>query len=135
MGTGPIRRHTTVTAQDEDGNYRTARLEPGDEMPDWAPDSAKNNELLWQPLDGDLDIYEEDDDVEVPVNLSGNMPADEPTAPGNRGVFDNDNKSYEEMKRDELVELARERGLPVSGSRQEVLERLVEDDKAKSTQS
>ena len=43
--------------------------------------------------------------------------------------FEEQTSKYDEMNFDELTELLRERGLKVSGSKQEKIDRLYEDDK------
>lgn len=131
MTTGLIvQRHVTINAYDDDYVLHSVSLAPGDEIPDWAPDDVKNNELLFKPLPEDEDQFADNPDVGVGVFKSGNVPEDH-TAPANIGKFDDSPVSYDAMKRDELAELCRERELAVSGSRQELVQRLLDDDAAK----
>lgn len=75
------------------------RLAPGDSVPEWADELVTNPKLL-----------EGEDEVEET----------ESEAPGGDG--------YDDMNKEELQSVLEDRDLPVSGNKDELIERLREDD-------
>lgn len=102
---------------------------PGDDVPDWA-----------LPLVGDhvLDAREEEDDVrlgdphyeedspEVQFSTPITLPTNGETVADD--VDEEPEGEYSDLTKDELKELAEERGLAVSGTKAELIARLEEDD-------
>jgi hypothetical protein len=132
-----VQRHTTFTDIDDYGNIQTANLAPGDELPDWAPDTVKNNKLLFEPIDG-TDAFIVDEDTGTEVHRSEVTPEDH-TSPTVTAGYEGGGAEateasrqaggeYADMKKDELQALLEERQLPVSGNRQDLIERLEQSD-------
>lgn len=139
-----VQRHTTFTTTDDDGNILTANLEPGEELPDWAPDTVVNNELLFQPRDGEEAVIV-DEDTGTELFESEVTPVDH-TSPtfgaGHEGgtaeateeeraeakAARGEAGGYESMDKAQLQALAEERGLAKSGTRQDLIERLQQSD-------
>jgi hypothetical protein len=136
-----VQRHTTITAEDEYGNILTANLKPGDELPDWAPETAANNELLFIPLEGEEPIVDDETGTEVVVS---EVTPEDHTSPSVTAGYDSaadateaaraeekaarEGGEYGDMTKDQLSALLEERGLPHSGTRQELINRLEQSD-------
>lgn len=109
-------------------NYET--FAPGDDVPDWALDHVGDHTYTdSDEVDVRLtDPHYEDDDPDLqfstPTTLPpvvGGVPADEAEA---------EESEYTDLNKDELKELCEERGLPVSGTKTELIARLEEDDES-----
>lgn len=145
-----VQRYTTISGFDADENWRSVTLAPGDEMPDWAPQSAVDNELLYQPLPEDVPYAtDEETGTEVFASPEQRMDASSPTfSVGYESSADaveaykaGDHPEspeepeqgpveggYESMTKVQLSALAEERGLHTSGTRQELIDRLTQSD-------
>lgn len=132
-----VQRHTTFTDFDEDGNIITANLAPGDELPDWAPETVRNNKLLFEPIPGTEAVIV-DEETGTPVHESEVTPVDH-TSPSATAGYEGgaaeateaertSGGEYADMKKDELQALLEERQLPISGNRQDLIERLEQSD-------
>lgn len=110
-------------------NYET--FAPGDDVPDWALDHVGDHTYTDQDeFDVRLtDPHYEDDDPAVKFATPTTLP------PVVGGVSSNETDSdeevdYTELKKDELIALAEERGLDSSGTKADIIERLEADDEA-----
>jgi SAP domain-containing protein len=131
--------HTTVSGYDENDNFQSVTLAPGDELPEWAPESAVNNEKLF--AEDDELVAAEDEETGTQVLRSEVTPEDHTsptfgagyeggTAEATEAQKDEERAAsdYANMNKDQLSALLEERQLPKSGSRQELIERLEQSD-------
>lgn len=106
-------------------------FEPGDEVPDWALDKVgehtytDSDEVDVRLTDPHLDP----DDPETQFTTPTKLP---PEAGGQVEEEEDDEEEvdYSDLKKDELVALADERGVDSSGTKAEIIERLQADDEA-----
>lgn len=120
--------YVNVFTDETNANYET--FAPGDEVPDWALDRVGSH--VYEDSDEGTDVrltdphYEEDDPAvgfTTPTTLpvvAGGVSADE--------TDDDEEVDYSDLKKDELVALAEERGLDSSGTKADIIERLEADD-------
>lgn len=120
--------NTYVNVHRDASNYET--FAPGDEVPDWALDHVGSH--VYEDSDEGTDVrltdpHYDEDQAEVgfttptalPV-VTGGVSADE--------ADDDEEVDYSDLKKDELVALAEERGLDSSGTKADIIERLEADD-------
>jgi len=102
---------------------------PGDDVPDWALPLVGDHVLDSREEEEDVRLgdphYEEDEDT-VQYSTPINLPPARPEVADN--VESDDAGEYDDLTKDELKELAEERGLAVSGTKAELIARLEEDD-------
>lgn len=102
---------------------------PGDDVPDWALDKVgehvytDSNEVDVRLTDPHLDP----DDPETQFTTPNTLPPE--TGGETEGDDDDDEEvDYSDLKKDELVALADERGVDSSGTKAEIIARLEADD-------
>lgn len=103
---------------------------PGDEVPKWALDKVGDH-VLEGNEDDSVDVrltdpHYEDDDPETQFQTPTTLPVE--TGGTVEDVVDED--EYSSLSKEQLKELAEERGLAKSGNKEELLARLREDDDA-----
>lgn len=118
-----------VNVHKDASNYET--FAPGDDVPDWALDHVGDHTYTDQD-DYDVrltDPHYEDDDPAVQFTTPTALPPVVGGVPSDEAEAD-ELEDYTSLKKDELIALAEERGLDSSGTKAEIIERLVEDDEA-----
>lgn len=103
---------------------------PGDDVPDWALPLVGDHVLDDREEETDVRLtdphYEEDEDA-VQFSTPITLPTDGSTVADDVDE-DADESKYADLSKDELKEIAEERGLAVSGTKAELRARLEEDD-------
>lgn len=122
--------NTYVNVHRDAANYET--FAPGDEVPDWALEDGRVGEHTYTEQD-DFDVrltdpHYKDDDPAVRFSTPTTLP---PVAGGvSSDASDAEDVDYTDLKKDELIALAEERGVDSSGTKAEIIARLEEDDEA-----
>jgi hypothetical protein len=105
---------------------------PGDEVPDWALELVGDHVYGGDhEADDEVDVrltdpHYEDDDPDTQFQTAITLPPEE----GGTVEDVDDEESYEDLTKDQLKELAEERGLAHSGTKAELVARLEEYDAA-----
>jgi len=98
---------------------------PGDEVPDWAEELVGPHVYAEHREEEDVRLTDpegNDDDPETKWSTVNTLPPTGSEVPETEDVVDLDT-----LKKDELVELAEERGLDTSGTKAELKERILAD--------
>lgn len=106
-------------------------LHEGDEVPDWAEGCIKNDKVF-QPRP---EVFISADGAQaftLGASLKEQLPESqvEGAEAGSGGAAPNQEADFDAMSKEELQELLRERDLPVSGNKDELIERLRGNDNA-----